>query len=254
MSIQFRRKGSNPVFWGIFLISISTGLWAAEPGMVFYPDPVVANGKKVYLSPARHSNAGGRGECPTLNGNENTTALASALHIVNDSGFGLLAKGYEVRIGRGTLNTAIMRSNQWKADIHIPLHSNARTERCSNGDISAHGAVVIYRSDSGKNLSSDILHYIQDITPGTRDFVCHESSPCTAYNSLAELRKTKAVAAYIEREFHTWDLGARYLRDAIDRVEIATGIQKYFNRHDDDGRPRWWSIWTWWPSWSWSRR
>ncbi len=253
MDKELTRKQAAPLMLSTLLITVPATPLAAEPDdIIIYPDPAVANGQSVYLSPARHSDAGKRGECAALDGNENTTAFTSALHIANDAD-GLRAKGFEVRIGRGTLNTAIRRSNEWKADVHIPIHSNARAESCNSSNSSVHGAVIIYRSSKGQTLSNDILYYVEDITPGTNDFVCHESSPCTAYSSLAELRMTAAVAAYIEREFHTWNAGAKYLKNATDSAEIAYGIERYLNR-DSSGRIKWWSIWSWWASWSWSRR
>ncbi len=87
---------------------IPTKLWAAAD-LVYLPDPAVANGDKVYLSPARHPNAGSRGECASLGGNENTNAHASALVIAHLSIEGLLAKGYEVRIGQGTYNNGLAK-------------------------------------------------------------------------------------------------------------------------------------------------
>jgi hypothetical protein len=49
-------------------------------------------------------------------------------------------------------------------------------------------------------------------SPGTNDLICHNSSSCTAFNCLGELCNTVAKAAYLEREFHTWNIGAKWMK------------------------------------------
>lgn len=187
------------------------------------------NYKKVYLSPARHSNAGSRGECNTYEfidynryrANENTQALYYAVVAANGDQIGnyqssstsrnLRVRGYKVRIGLGSVTSAVNNSNSWNANVHIPIHSNARTEQCSNSDNSKHGTVIIYKSNNGKKLAEDIKSKYSGNSPGTNDFVCHNSSNCTAFNCLAELCNTNAVAAYLEREYHTWNKGILHL-------------------------------------------
>lgn len=194
------------------------------------------NGYKVYLSPARHSNAGSRGECGTLDGNENTAAYRAAFYAAR--GFssekrGLLSRGYRVRIGRGSVASAIASSNAWGADIHIPIHSNARSERCSNSKASSHGVVAIYKSlgkKGGEGLADQLVKTYTYVTPGSRDFSCHNSSDCTAFNCLGELCRTKAKAAYLEREFHTWDKGAKFMSakgDVQYSWRIAAAVDRF---------------------------
>ncbi len=105
--------------------------------------------------------------------------------------------------------------------------------------------MIIYTSSNGSDLSDDILEYVEDITPGTNDFTCHVTSTCTAYNSLAELDQTAAVAAYVEREFHTWDQGALYLKSGEDSGLIADGIDTYLD---------WQRLLLWWNTWGWGGR
>lgn len=194
------------------------------------------NGVKVYLSPARHSDAGGRGECESLQGDENTAALRAAIYAArgySSEKRGLLSRGYKVRIGRGTVATAIAHSNAWGADIHIPIHSNARTENCSSNDTSKHGAVAIYKSygeKGGQGLADQLIRIYKYVTPGTQDFSCHNSSSCTAFNCLGELCRTKAKAAYLEREFHTWNSGANFMSKTGDKQyswRIAVAIERF---------------------------
>ena len=187
------------------------------------------NGKKVYLSPARHSDAGSRGECTGSDGmgdlNENTAAYRYAYYAASGNYVGsstsdspyrnLRLRGYKVRIGRGTVSSAISNSNAWGADVHIPIHSNARSESCSSTNTSRHGTHIIYKSygsTGGEGLSGFIKDTVGVSSPGTNDLICHNSSSCTAFDCLGELCKTSAKAAYLEREFHTWNTGAKWMK------------------------------------------
>jgi len=46
------------------------------------------------------------------------------------------------------------------------------------------------------------------------------------------LNNTSAVAAYLEREFHTWDEGADFLSDGEEYSWLAEAVDAYL------GRPR----------------
>jgi len=186
------------------------------------------NGKKIYLSPARHSDTGRRGECtgPAGMGNldENTAAFGFAYYSASGNYIGsnitssrfrnLRARGYRVRIGRGTVRSAISNSNAWGATVHIPIHSNARSENCNDNRENRHGTHVIYKSfgkKGGEGLSELLKNTIGSASPGTNDLICHNSSPCTLFNCLGELCRTRAKAAYLEREFHSWNKGAKWM-------------------------------------------
>lgn len=188
------------------------------------------NGKKVYLSPARHSDAGRRGECGGNAGmgslDENTAAYRYAYYAATGNYIGktvssdplrnLRGRGYKIRIGRGTVSSAIANSNAWGATVHIPIHSNARPENCTDQRLERHGTHVIYKSfgtTGGEGLAGFIEDTVGVSSPGTNDLICHNSSDCTAFNCLGELCRTAAKAAYVEREFHTWNKGAQWLSE-----------------------------------------
>lgn len=189
------------------------------------------NGYKVYLSPARHGDAGGRGECRTWL-DENELAYDVAYYATNGTYYNdaynpshsnrnLRSRGYKVRIGRGTASSAISNSNAWGADLHIPIHSNADVHnQCSRTDASRFGTVVIYwhTSSGGPNLASDLLYTVGTASgytsPGTNDYTCYNPGhPCTQI-TLGELRYTNATAAYLESEFHTWYTGYDWVYDS----------------------------------------
>lgn len=183
------------------------------------------NGKKVYLSPARHSDTGSRGECKATS--ENDMAYNTSWHATNGSYYGdvydpnsvwrnLRSRGYKVRIGRGTVSSAVSNSNAWGATLHIPIHSNADVaNQCSRTDAGRFGTVVIYKSygsTGGEGLSARLVERVGPVSRGTRDYTCHNSSSCTKFSCLAELCNTKAKAAYLEAEFHTWNRGVDFTR------------------------------------------
>lgn len=195
-------------------------------------NPSVPNGKKVYLSPARHSNTGSRGECRSLSENDIGYWNARLATYANFSSGNqnLNQRGYTVRIGTSTLQGAINNSNAWGAHAHIPLHSNAPSSSCTTTDASRHGTVVIYRSGStnGQNLASKLNRWIGAGSPGTNDYTCYNPNhPCTSID-LGELRDTAAPAAYIEAEFHTWNTGADWLWNEPWSWRIAAGVDEHF--------------------------
>lgn len=182
------------------------------------------NGYKVYLSPARHSDAGSRGECG--GNNENTMAYNTTWHAANGSYFddvynttsqyrNLRSRGYRVRIGNGTLQSAIDNSNAWGASLHIPVHSNASgNTNCSTTSSGSFGTVVIYRSGStrGQSLATQLRDTVGVSSPGTSDYICYNPGhPCTTID-LGELRLTNAPAAYQESDFHNWNTGINWLK------------------------------------------
>jgi hypothetical protein len=182
------------------------------------------NGFKIYLSPARHSDTGSRGEC---GGNsENAMAATAANNATNGNYYNdlydpssvyrnLRARGYQVRIGDGTLRSAIDNSNAWGANLHIPMHSNADvTGQCTRTDASRFGTVTIYRytSSNGQVFAGILRDKVGASSPGTRDYACkNPGDPCTTID-LGELRETNAVAGYLESDFHTWNTGVNWLK------------------------------------------
>ena len=210
------------------LLAFSFGNAHAADDLIYEPYSTW-NGKKVYLSPARHSDAGGRGECTGASGmgtlDENTAAYRFAYYATSGNYVGsaistsnyrnLRRRGYQVRIGRGTVSSAISNSNSWGADVHIPIHSNAHVrDDCNNTSNSRFGTHVIYKSygaTGGEGLSGKIKDTIGPVSPGSNDLICHNSSSCTSFDCLGELCNTSAKAAYLEREFHTWNGGAKWM-------------------------------------------
>lgn len=123
--------------------------------------------------------------------------------------------------------TSIKESNAWGADLHIPIHTNA-----FNGSVTG-GTLVMLYSTSGNNLKAGqaIFNRLAPITPGS-DYSIRSNT------GLAELNSTKAIAVYIECEFHDTVDGANFIINNTDKLgeAIARGICDYFGvTWNDDG-------------------
>lgn len=129
--------------------------------------PTVWNGHRIYLSPARHTDAGSRGECQLKN--ENTMAYGVASVAGNSSAGGLTSRGYKVRIGTGTYQSAVSNSNAWGANAHVVLHSNsgAGSGTCASRSGSSRGTHVMYTDGSlgGASLSQRMLDEVAGASP-----------------------------------------------------------------------------------------
>ncbi|MEC4817060.1 MAG: hypothetical protein SAK29_27895 [Scytonema sp. PMC 1069.18] len=199
------------------------------------------NGYKVYLSPARHTDTGSRGECKSRN--ENNMAAYSASQATSGSYYqdvfnssspyrNLRARGYKVRIGNGTLRSAIDNSNAWGADLHIPLHSNADTGgQCNRTTANRFGTVIIYYNGSsrGQAFANDLRQSIGPSSPGSSDITCRNpGDPCTTIN-LGELSQTRAIAGYVEAEYHTWNTGVDWLTLPSWQWRIGRAVDQFLN-------------------------
>lgn len=188
----------------------------ASADVTYYPGPSHNwNGKKVYLSQACHDGNDGvpGGSCITNHGcggfSENYQSRTTALHAITGQQkkrLNLLERGYRVRRGTGTVNQNINRSNNFGSTVHVPIHSNARTEGCGNANNSQHGTLMLYVSTKGKNCSGKFVNWFGPGSPGTADRRTYRSN-------LGELNSTTGTACYLESEFHTWGKGVRWLRN-----------------------------------------
>lgn len=122
--------------------------------------------------------------------------------------------GFDVRVAKrgNAMENRVVESNNWGADAHIPIHTNA-----FNGTVS--GTRVFYYSDAGDGckLSHAIYDVLAPLTPGTSDNI-------NAYPALYELRKTDATAAYVECDFHDNPTSAKWIVEH--KSDIAEAICK----------------------------
>src|SRR5215212_3674304 len=205
--------------------------WSARASAqdILYDPYGTWNNYRIYLSPARHADAGGRGECG--GNNENNMAYDVAwTAATGDNGYDLRSRGYKVRIGQGTVSSAISNSNAWAAHVHVPLHSNASSATCTSTNAAAFGTNTIYyyTSANGQRLANGLIYWVGYESPGTHDYSCkNPGDPCTTIN-LGELSQTTAVAAYSETEFHVWNTGVNWLVNELPWAwNVAEAIDEY---------------------------
>ncbi|GAB3168549.1 hypothetical protein GCM10027059_31480 [Myceligenerans halotolerans] len=189
------------------------------------------NGKRIYLSQACHDGNDGvpGGSCITNHGcrdySENAQSYATALHAITgaqDDRLNLLERGYRVRRGTGTLNENVNSSNNYGADLHVPIHSNARNETCENTS-GSHGTLMMYVSTAGRECSDEFVRWFGPGSPGTNDVRSYRSN-------LGELNNTNAPACYLEMEFHTWNTGRDWLLGEQNYSwRIARSIDEYLD-------------------------
>ncbi|MGP7959436.1 hypothetical protein ACTVCO_01310 [Sanguibacter sp. A247] len=213
------------------LCLVSAGMVVAtSPARADYnyvPTAAANNGHKVFLSVACHDGNDGvpGGACiPNIgckSHNENTGSLVASLHTASGTsvGFGsLVDRGYKVRVGNGTAGQNITSSNQFGADVHIPVHSNATNGyTCSTTVASNKGTLAMYASTAGKACADYLRSAVGPRSPGTNDIIQKRTN-------LGELNQTNATACYLEVEYHTWNKGVDFIKDVPDwtwRVAMA---------------------------------
>lgn len=190
------------------------GLLVLKPALAqadYMAEPVHWNGKTIYLSVACHDeNGGGNGDGPCVtnigckNHSENAFLATLAANLVWQVQ-GLRAKGYRVIRSTGTAKQNIYNSNKSGAQLHVPLHSNGRRAYvCCASPAWLNGSDFMYFSKKGKECACRVYYQLEHKSPGTNDKITYRAD-------LGELTKTKAVACYMEPEYHTWSKGVDWL-------------------------------------------
>ena len=167
--------------------------------------------KKIYLSP---SNQGGN-----LYAYGNTNECEQCNRIADATKKALERCGFTVKKApKGqAMSKSIQESNNWGADLHIPIHTNAG---------GGNGTMVMVYNKSAENMkfANPIYKEVQAVTPGKIDYGIKE------YSSLAELNSTNAIAVYIEVDFHDNKDIAKWLINNPTAVgeAIAKGVCKAY--------------------------
>lgn len=119
---------------------------------------------------------------------------SEAFHCINIAEYArvyLELNGYEVKIGTSVTENSyknrVKESNDWGADLHIPIHTNA-----GGGE----GTLVLcYPTRINNRYVFNIYNEVAKITP-TKDRGIQTTK------NLYEINATKCVTAYLECEFH----------------------------------------------------
>ena len=171
---------------------------------------------KIYISPSTQANNIGVGDYGTEERRMNELAA-----LVLDK----LAEYTQIETlcGNGdmTLAEMVAQSNDWGADLHIALHSNACPAENAG---QAKGTEIYYHSDSpyGATLAESVYSSMMRIAPW-------RGRGIKPHNGLYELNYSNAIAILIEVDFHDNAEAARWIIDNMDTIayEIKCGIIAY---------------------------
>lgn len=160
---------------------------------------------KIFLSPSDQTNNAYSGVA--------TNESSQCVKIANSAKKYLEINGYTVKVGsvsRGYVGR-VTDSNNWGADLHVPIHTNA-----GGGD----GTLVMcYPGNTNNKYVKAIYNNVASISPGKDDGI-------KTNVGLYEITNTKAVCVYVECEFHDNSTLAKWIANNTDAIgkSIAKGI------------------------------
>ena len=168
--------------------------------------------KKIYLSPSSQPANTYAG----LSTNEQEVCRDIARELATD----LKRCGFQVKCGDyGTMYDRVKESNEWKADLHMPIHTNA-----FDGKVSGTRLMALDLTGTGFKVCQAVLEPLDKITPGT-------SSNITANPGLYEIKAAVAPTCYVEVDFHDVPKVAKWLTENKAQIgeAICQGICRYYN-------------------------
>ena len=167
---------------------------------------------KIYLSPSnQNANTYYYG---------NTNEMEQCNRIAEAAEKHLKRNGYEVkRAQKGQdMNVSIRESNNWGADVHVPIHTNAGGGR---------GALVMVHAKVPANskYAQPVYDNLMDICPKGGGYGVRTDNEICGYD-LSEIVDTSAIAVYCECEFHDNAELAKWIIENVDKIgeAIAKGI------------------------------
>lgn len=167
---------------------------------------------KIYLSPSN--------QIHNIYATKNTNEMVQCNRIAEYAETALKRCGFEVKKARQgqAMTDSIKESNEWGADLHIPIHTNASNGNCG-------GTLVMVYSSADKNMrvATPIYNHVQSVTPGNTNYGIKVNS------TLSELNSTKAIAVYIECDFHDNYRIAQWIIDNVSVLgeAICKGVCEY---------------------------
>jgi len=169
--------------------------------------------RKIYLSPSNQDN--------------NKYAVGDTNEMIQCNKIAASAKEALARCGFSvkkapqgqSMYVSVRESNEWGADLHMPIHTNAFDGKTTGGTL-----VMLYSSD-GDNYRAGkaILNSVGPITPGG-DYTIRTNK------ELYELNATSATAVYTEVEFHDTKEGAAFIIGNTEKIgeAIAKGVCSFY--------------------------
>lgn len=155
---------------------------------------------KIYLSPSDQSKN-------MYAGMDNVSERDTCRRIADALQLALERCGFEVCNNKSdSMADRVKQSNAWGADLHIPLHTNAY-----NGKVGGTRVFTYSTGSKAMPYAKAIYNALAAISPGTSDNM-------TTYPTLYELRMTKAMAVYVETEFHDVAEYATWIVNNVDKI------------------------------------
>ena len=117
-----------------------------------------------------------------------------------------------------SMQARVRESNDWGADLHVPLHTNAY-----NGKVSGTRIFTYDNSGKGYKCAKKVFRFLAPVTPGASENI-------SVYDELYEVKYTAAPCVYIESEFHDVAIAAKWIIEHVEDIAeaICKGICAYF--------------------------
>lgn len=145
--------------------------------------------------------------------------MAQCDKIANATASALKRCGFEVKVGKSgdTMQNRCTESDNFKADIHMPIHTNAY-----NGKVTG-GTRIFCLNSNGKKACEAVLKTLGAISPGTADSVTYQTG-------LYEINVPAALTVYVECEFHDTTKGSNWIIKNTTAIgeAICKGLCNYF--------------------------
>ena len=117
-----------------------------------------------------------------------------------------------------SMQARVRESNNWGADLHVPLHTNAY-----NGKVSGTRIFTYDNSGKGHKCAKKVFGFLAPVTPGASENISVDAE-------LYEVKYTAAPCVYIESEFHDVAIVAKWIIEHVEDIAeaICKGICAYF--------------------------
>lgn len=159
-------------------------------------------GKKIYISPS--SQPANTYAVGNTNEQDQCRRIAAVLEKELDR------CGFASRAGlSGTMYTRTADSNEFGADLHLPIHTNA-----FDGRVAGLRIMVYKKGGEAEKIAKAIMETLAPITPGTSDGI-------SEYPGLYEIKNSDAICVYIEVGFHDNPTEAQWIIDHTQDIAVA---------------------------------
>lgn len=167
--------------------------------------------KKIYISPSSQT----ENQYVVGDTNEAEQCRKIALALVD----ALVRCGFEAMTNTtGDMYERTAQSNQWGADLHLPIHTNAYNKKVQGTRIYCYNT-----TGEGYKASKAIMAALKPITPGSSDSI-------NARDNLYEINKANAPVAYIEVAFHDHEIEAPWIIENTEAIAeaICKGVCEHY--------------------------